>query len=121
MVNDSIEPAFTIKRLYNGRGTAEQWIREGKNTIRWTRLSCRAFKHNAVRLQLHALEGERIETVAHAGRCPGRAPGTCSFTHDVMGGYRRAKPAVRRVIVARSQIKARQTGRRNKWLEWQSD
>ena len=24
-------------------------------TIRWTRLSCHAFQHNAVRLQLHAL------------------------------------------------------------------
>ena len=28
---------------------------EGKNAIRWTRLSCRRFDHNAVRLQLHAL------------------------------------------------------------------
>ena len=35
--------------------TAEQWIREGKLTLRWTRLSCRAFAHNAVRLQLFAL------------------------------------------------------------------
>ena len=33
----------------------EQWIREGKYALRWTRLSCRAFRHNAVRLQLHAL------------------------------------------------------------------
>ena len=37
------------------RGTAEQWIREGKNALRWTRLSCRSFQANAVRLQLHAL------------------------------------------------------------------
>ena len=36
-------------------GTAEQWIKEGKNALRWTRLSCHAFRHNAVRLQLHAL------------------------------------------------------------------
>jgi hypothetical protein len=35
--------------------TAEQRIREGKLTLRWTRLSCRAFAHNAVRLQLFAL------------------------------------------------------------------
>jgi hypothetical protein len=28
---------------------------QGKNAIRWTRLSCHAFRHNAVRLQLHAL------------------------------------------------------------------
>jgi hypothetical protein len=33
----------------------EQWIKEGKNALRWTRLSCRAFRHNAVRLQLHVL------------------------------------------------------------------
>ena len=42
-------------KFYNGRGTAEQWIKEGKNAIRWTRLSCLPFRHNAVRLQLHAL------------------------------------------------------------------
>ena len=41
--------------FYNQRGTAEQWIKEGKNAIRWTRLSCRRFGHNAVRPQLHAL------------------------------------------------------------------
>ena len=29
--------------------------KEGKNELRWTRLSCHAFQHNAVRLQLHAL------------------------------------------------------------------
>jgi len=38
-----------------GQGTAEQHTKEGKNAIRWTRLSCRTFKANAVRLQLHAL------------------------------------------------------------------
>ena len=42
-------------KFYNGRGTAEQWIREGKQALRWTRLSCRAFRDNAVRLQLFAL------------------------------------------------------------------
>ena len=34
---------------------AEQWIKEGKGAIKWTRLSCRSFAANAVRLQLHAL------------------------------------------------------------------
>ncbi len=29
--------------------------RTGKNAIKWTRLSCRKFRDNAVRLQLHAL------------------------------------------------------------------
>ena len=36
-------------------GTAEQWIKEGKNAVAWTRLSCHRFAANAVRLQLHAL------------------------------------------------------------------
>ena len=47
--------AERVVAFYNQRGTAEQWIKEGKNAIRWTRLSCRRFDHNAVRLQLHAL------------------------------------------------------------------
>jgi len=42
-------------RFYNGRGTAEQWIKEGKNAIKWTKLSCRTFKDNQTRLQLFAL------------------------------------------------------------------
>ena len=48
-------PAERVVAFYNQRGTAEQWIKEGKNAIQWTRLSCRRFDHNAVRLQLHAL------------------------------------------------------------------
>jgi hypothetical protein len=42
-------------RFYNRRGTAEQWIKEGKNAVKWTKLSCRRFKDNAARLQLFAL------------------------------------------------------------------
>ena len=42
-------------RFYNQRGTAEQHIKEGKNAITWTRLSCKRFCDNEVRLQLHAL------------------------------------------------------------------
>jgi hypothetical protein len=48
-------PAERVVRFYNERGTAEQWIREGKQALRWIRLSCRAFQDNAVRLQLFAL------------------------------------------------------------------
>jgi hypothetical protein len=44
-----------VVAFYNQRGTAEQWIKEGKGAIKWTRLSCRTFAANAVRLQLHAL------------------------------------------------------------------
>ncbi len=42
-------------RFYNQRGTAEQHIKEGKHAFHWTRLSCRKFRDNEVRLQLHAL------------------------------------------------------------------
>jgi hypothetical protein len=48
-------PAELVVAFYNHRGTAEQHIKEGKNAIKWTRLSCRSFAANAVRLQLHAL------------------------------------------------------------------
>jgi len=44
-----------VVRFYNGRGTAEQWIKEGKNAVKWTKLSCRRFADNQVRLQLFAL------------------------------------------------------------------
>ena len=55
IVTNLMRPAERVSNFYNGRGTAEQWIREGKNALRWTRLSCRTFRDNAVRLQLFAL------------------------------------------------------------------
>ena len=42
-------------RFYNGRGTAEQWIKEGKYALNWTRLSCHRFVANRVRLSLFIL------------------------------------------------------------------
>jgi len=44
-----------VVEFYNQRGTAEQWIKEGKNAVKWTRLSCHDFLDNQVRLQLFAL------------------------------------------------------------------
>ena len=44
-----------VVKFYNGRGTAEQWIKEGKHAVQWTKLSCRTFKDNQTRLQLFAL------------------------------------------------------------------
>jgi Transposase DDE domain group 1 len=55
IVTNLTRPAERVSKFYNGRGTAEQWIKEGKNALRWTRLSCRTFRDNAVRLQLFAL------------------------------------------------------------------
>jgi hypothetical protein len=54
-VTNLAPPAERVVAFYNQRGTAEQWIKEGKGAIKWTRLSCRSFAANAVRLQLHAL------------------------------------------------------------------
>ncbi len=44
-----------VVKFYNGRGTAEQWIKEGKHAVKWTKLSCRTFRDNQARLQLFAL------------------------------------------------------------------
>ena len=41
-----------VVRFYNGRGTAEQWIKEGKYALNWTRLSCHRFVANRVRLSV---------------------------------------------------------------------
>ncbi len=55
IVTNLARPAERIVAFYNHRGTCEQYIKEGKGAIKWTRLSCRSFAANAVRLQLHAL------------------------------------------------------------------
>jgi Transposase DDE domain group 1 len=55
IVTNLARSAEGIVAFYNRRGTCEQWIKEGKGAIKWTRLSCRTFAANAVRLQLHAL------------------------------------------------------------------
>ena len=44
-----------VVHFYNRRGTAEQWIKEGKYALNWTRLSCHRFAANQVRLQLFVL------------------------------------------------------------------
>jgi hypothetical protein len=41
-----------VVRFYNQRGTAEQWIKEGKTATHWTRLSCHRFRAPEVRLLL---------------------------------------------------------------------
>jgi hypothetical protein len=55
IVTNLARSAEGVVAFYNQRGTCEQWIKEGKGAIKWTRLSCRTFAANAVRLQLHAL------------------------------------------------------------------
>jgi hypothetical protein len=41
-----------VVRFYNKRGTVEQWIKEGKQAVKMTRLSCHRFRSNEVRLGL---------------------------------------------------------------------
>ena len=55
IVSNLARAAERVVVFYNQRGTAGQWIREGKGAIKWTRLSCRTFAADAVRLQLHVL------------------------------------------------------------------
>jgi hypothetical protein len=55
IVTNMTRLAERVVMFYNQRGTGEQHIKEGKNAVTWTRLSCRRFAANAVRLQLHAL------------------------------------------------------------------
>jgi hypothetical protein len=41
-----------VAQFYNKRGTAEQWIKEGKQAVKMTRLSCHRVRLNEVRLWL---------------------------------------------------------------------
>jgi hypothetical protein len=44
-----------VVRFYNYRGTVEQWIKEGKNAVKGTKLPYHDFVDNQVRLQLFTL------------------------------------------------------------------
>ncbi len=55
IVTNLSRPAERVVTPSTRRGTAEQWIKEGKNAIKRTLLSCRTFRNNAVWLQFHAL------------------------------------------------------------------
>jgi hypothetical protein len=109
IVTNMARHAENVIAFYNKRGTCEQWIKEGKGAIKWTRLSCRSFAANAVRLQLHALAhnlGNFLRTLAgayhskdeHAGivgcllpSSPGLEENTMSpetkTLYDRLGGY----------------------------------
>jgi hypothetical protein len=55
IVTNLAYPPKGVTRFYNERGTAEQWIKEGKYALNWTRLSCHRFVANQVRLALFVL------------------------------------------------------------------
>ena len=55
IVTNLSRPTGRLVAFYNQGGTAEQYIKEGKNAVRWTHLSCQKFFNKEVRFQLHAL------------------------------------------------------------------
>ena len=55
IVTNMSAKAEGVVRFYNKRGIAEQWIKEGKYALNWTRLSCKHFVSNQVRLGLFVL------------------------------------------------------------------
>ena len=54
VTNMSAKPEGVV-HFYHGRGTAEQWIKEGNYALHWTRLSGKRFVCNQVRLGLFVL------------------------------------------------------------------
>jgi hypothetical protein len=55
IVTNLTQPSRAVVRFYNKRGTAEQWIKEGKQAVKMTRLSCYRFRSNEVRLCLSVI------------------------------------------------------------------
>ena len=52
-----------------GRGTAEQWIKEGKYALNWTRLSCQRFVANRVTVSVHSgVQPWELPSVSRRGR-----------------------------------------------------
>ena len=52
IVTNLSAPSRAVVSFYNKRGTAEQWIKESKQAVAMTRLSCHRFRANEVRLWL---------------------------------------------------------------------
>ncbi len=48
-------PSRAVVRFSNKRGRAEQWVEEGKQAVKMTRLSCHRFRSNEVRLWLSVI------------------------------------------------------------------
>jgi len=60
-------PSRAVVRFYNKRGTAEQWIKEGKQAVKMTRLSCHRFRSNQVPSGAEPAGLQPGESVAAAG------------------------------------------------------
>jgi hypothetical protein len=51
----NLETPSRVVGFYNKPGTVEQWIKEDKQAVKMTRLSCHRFRSNQVRLALSLL------------------------------------------------------------------
>jgi hypothetical protein len=56
-----------VVRFYNKRRTAEQWIKEGKQAVAMTRLSCHRFRSNQARRWLGVIAYDLGDLWAAAG------------------------------------------------------
>ena len=52
IVTNSRLEATKVVKVYNGRAEIENRIKEGKNTLRWDKTSCRRFEANEARLKM---------------------------------------------------------------------
>jgi hypothetical protein len=71
IVTNLSRPAERIVAFYNQRGTCEQWIKEGKGAIKWTRLSCRSFAANGRPPSAPRARLQPRQLYAHAGDAEG--------------------------------------------------
>jgi hypothetical protein len=72
IVTNLRRPSWQVVKFYNGGGTAEQWIKNGKNPVKWTWLSCHDFVDNQVGLQLFVPAYKLAQLLAAVGSAPRR-------------------------------------------------
>src|ERR1035437_9088594 len=83
-------PSRAVVRFYNMRGTAEQWIKEGKQAVKMTRPSCHRLP---VELGAAVAERDRIQLgqpVAAAGAAEGNRNMVIDQFAAAVGENRRA-------------------------------
>jgi len=80
IVTNAETPSRAVVRLYNKRETAEQSIKEGKQAVKMTRLSCHRFRPNQMRLALSLL-AYNLENLSRRLALPKRIE-NCSLTES---------------------------------------
>ena len=105
MVTNRTDPAKGVVRFYDGRGTCEQWIKEGKHAVEWMRLSCHAFERNAVRLALFVLADNLGNFLRHPVLPPEMARGSLTSLRErlVKIGARLTRHA-RRLVLQMAEV-----------------